>query len=265
MLARYFPPIDAIVLFGESIRWETNLQIIIDVLMSSGDLDSSPRAFPGAHIPILACNMDMIWMAEALMPRFGHGTFLYCLEQLYGKLSGGRQLQYSAMVGKPNELTYYYAEEMLQNHAESIGIPGERVRRLYAVGDNLDTDVYGANIFNQILQKNKEYKSLRSNGSPDLIEQKLMSLTMSEEEEDTMTTTSTTTSKRYVSRAESINSILVQTGVYQGDGNDLDTMISRDLAHRDTRIDEKLVKPNYVSKNVYEAVKLVFELENYNH
>ena len=161
VLGRYFPPIECIVLFGESVRWETNLQLIIDVLMSNGNLNHIPKDFPSTNLPVLACNTDMVWMAEAKMPRFGHGAFLHCLEQIYHKLSG-QDLQYSAIVGKPSEITYYYAEEMLQNHAESLGL-NRNLRRLYAVGDNLDTDIYGANIFNQLLDNNKQYRENRIN------------------------------------------------------------------------------------------------------
>ena len=32
--------------------------------------------------------MDLQWMAEAVMPRFGHGAFLLCLESLYKKITG---------------------------------------------------------------------------------------------------------------------------------------------------------------------------------
>ena len=120
VLGRYFPPIEAIVLFGESIRWETSLQLIIDVIMSNGYLDKSATKFPDTNLPILACNADMVWMAEASMPRFGHGTFLHCLEQIYERLSGN-ELKYSAIVGKPNEISYLYAESVLNDHAQSIG------------------------------------------------------------------------------------------------------------------------------------------------
>ena len=53
--------------------------------------------------PILACNMDLQWMAEAVMPRFGHGAFLVSLENLYKKITG-RDLIYTALVGKPSEV-----------------------------------------------------------------------------------------------------------------------------------------------------------------
>jgi len=85
-----------VVLFGEPTRWETSLQLLIDVLTTDG-LPSAPppRGVPTyPHIPVLACNMDLQWMAEAVMPRFGHGAFLVSLENLYKKVTG-RDLVYS--------------------------------------------------------------------------------------------------------------------------------------------------------------------------
>jgi ribonucleotide monophosphatase NagD (HAD superfamily) len=218
--------------------------------MSNGRLDAAPTDFPESNLPVLACNTDMVWMAEAAMPRFGHGAFLHCLEQIYEKLSG-RDLQYSAIVGKPSEITYYYAEEMLQNHAEAIGA-NKNVKRMYAVGDNLDTDIYGANLFNKILSDNKKYiesKTInKSKGELDLIGKKLACL-------DKKNT--------YVSSAESMSSILVQTGVYRGEKDEKSISANSNLAHKDIVLDDKFVKPNHVVDNVHEAVKLVFKLENY--
>lgn len=59
-----------IVLFGEPVSWETSLQIILDVLISDGRPSKALTYVPYPHLPILACNMDMVWMAEAPMPRF---------------------------------------------------------------------------------------------------------------------------------------------------------------------------------------------------
>lgn len=59
----------AVILFGEPVRWETNLQLITDVLLSNGLPNRSPREIPYPHLPILACNMDLLWMSEACMPR----------------------------------------------------------------------------------------------------------------------------------------------------------------------------------------------------
>jgi hypothetical protein len=57
------------------------------VLISDGKPSSAPTSIANPHLPVLACNMDLQWMAEAVMPRFGHGAFLLCLENLYKKAS----------------------------------------------------------------------------------------------------------------------------------------------------------------------------------
>ena len=61
--------ISAVIMFGEPVRWETNLQLIIDVLLTNGHPYKAPSTVPYPHIPVLACNMDLLWMAEASMPR----------------------------------------------------------------------------------------------------------------------------------------------------------------------------------------------------
>jgi hypothetical protein len=57
-------------MIGEPARWETNLQLLIDLLLTEGrpveapfDMHSVPQ------IPVIACNMDFVFMAEACMPR----------------------------------------------------------------------------------------------------------------------------------------------------------------------------------------------------
>lgn len=65
-----FEHIEAIVLFGEPVRWETTLQLIMDLLVCNGHPSERPTKNYYPHIPILACNMDLQWMAEAWLPRY---------------------------------------------------------------------------------------------------------------------------------------------------------------------------------------------------
>ncbi len=63
----------AVVMFGEPVRWETNLQLILDILLTNGQPHDPPiTGIPYPHIPVLACNMDLVWMSEANMPRYVH-------------------------------------------------------------------------------------------------------------------------------------------------------------------------------------------------
>ncbi|NXB96725.1 HDHD5 hydrolase, partial [Vidua chalybeata] len=139
-----FKPL-SVVLFGEPVRWETSLQLIIDVLLTSGYPGNPYGQENYPHIPVLACNMDLMWVAEAQSPRFGHGTFMVCLENIYKKITG-KDLKYEALVGKPSRLTYQYAEHLIR--AQALQRSWEQpIQTLYAVGDNLMTDVYGANLW----------------------------------------------------------------------------------------------------------------------
>lgn len=58
-----------VLLLGEPVRWETSLQLIIDVLLSNGNPGTGLATAPYPHLPVLASNMDLLWMAEAKMPR----------------------------------------------------------------------------------------------------------------------------------------------------------------------------------------------------
>lgn len=64
--------------------------------------------------------------------RIGHGTFMVCLENIYKKITG-QDLKYEALMGKPSELTYHYAEYLIRTQAEERGwrFP---ITSLYAVG-----------------------------------------------------------------------------------------------------------------------------------
>ena len=64
--------------------------------------------------------------------RFGHGAFLLCLEDLYKKITG-KDLIYKALVGKPSELTYRYAHQLILDQARELGIR-HKIKRLYAIG-----------------------------------------------------------------------------------------------------------------------------------
>ncbi|NXN21263.1 HDHD5 hydrolase, partial [Nycticryphes semicollaris] len=133
LVSAYFScKILSVVLFGEPVRWETNLQLIIDVLLTSGYPGNPYRRENSPHIPVLACNMDLMWVAEAQSLRFGHGTFMVCLENIYKKITG-KDLKYEALMGKPSKLTYQYAECLIRAQAAERQWK-QPIQTLYAVG-----------------------------------------------------------------------------------------------------------------------------------
>ncbi|KAG8431218.1 hypothetical protein GDO86_019232 [Hymenochirus boettgeri] len=251
------PKIEAVVLFGEPIRWETNLQLIIDVLLTGGHPANphEPASYP--HIPVLACNMDLMWMAEARSPRFGHGTFMVCLENIYKKITG-KELKYEALMGKPSEVTFQYAEYLVR--AQAAQQRWEKpIQTLYAIGDNLMTDIYGANLYNRYLQERTSRV-----GSKALVQAASGAAVaaVSQEEEPSLESALSFPS------ATSCRSVLVCTGIYNPHAEvpaDTSQSVTETVfhGHRDFRFDPALVEPGYIVDDVNAAVDLIFQLETF--
>uniref|UniRef100_A0A8D3ECL9 Cat eye syndrome critical region protein 5-like n=1 Tax=Scophthalmus maximus TaxID=52904 RepID=A0A8D3ECL9_SCOMX len=229
------PKVEALVLFGEPIRWETNLQLIIDVLLTNGNLSTQS------------------W-------KFGHGTFLVCLENIYKKITG-KDLKYEALMGKPSELTYHFAEYLIRSQAmqRQWKLP---ITSLYAIGDNLMTDIYGANLYNRFLEERVARKNpkavakmVAATGSTTAVPQ--------EEDVDNLWE-----SELALPSATSCKSVLVCTGVYNPNAEvppDANHCIKETVfhGHRDFRFDPALVEPGQIVQDVAEAVDLIFELEKF--
>ncbi|VDM41402.1 unnamed protein product [Toxocara canis] len=150
-----FYPMEAVLLLGEPLNWESALQLIIDVLTTNGlrDFRGTKASYP--HIPVFACNLDLFWIGERdlPMPRFGHGIFLLCLERLYKRMTDN-ELHYKAICGKPTEATYMYAAHLIEEKAEEMGL--QPPRRVYVLGDNKESDILGANLFEHHLQSGEK-------------------------------------------------------------------------------------------------------------
>lgn len=246
--------IDAVILFGEPVRWETNLQLIVDVILTNGKLDDDWNALQYPHIPVLACNMDLLWMAEAKNPRFGHGMFLVCLENLYKKITG-YDLKYEALIGKPSVVTYNYAEFLIRQQAQKLGWTTP-VKRLYAIGDNPMADIYGANLYNRYLQTSDKAKlEIQAKGGVDSIDSSLSSSGQGGAGDV---------------QPEGCVSILVCTGVYSRDQEELPSDPSETVTeqrifhgHRDFCFDPYLTQPSFIVNDVKEAVEQVFHQEGW--
>jgi len=295
----YFPRLEAIVLFGEPIRWETSLQLLVGVLCTEGLPSRAPGAPPAAatagpgsgsndhpddsdtsaplpHLPILACNMDLQFMAEAPMPRFGHGAFLLCLENLFKKVTG-RDLVYTGLIGKPSEITYRHAEHVLQQQAALLD--AGPVSNIYCIGDNVCTDIFGANLYNRYLHHKKRDElaaarhrsaswlaSVSGSGAaqPEMAGEQL---TLSRSIEHLIGGSkggddATGDFQTHLgSGADNCYSVLVETGVYSTDSKQTVTL---DHSPRDfLPVQDSYSEPTFTVKNVYEAVDLIFKQENY--
>lgn len=262
------PPIDAVVLFGEPVRWETNIQLITDVLLTNGRPGNPVTSLHYPHIPVLACNMDLLWMAEAKNPRFGHGMFLVCLESIYKKITGC-ELKYEALIGKPSVVTYNYAELLIRKQAEQLGWT-RPVERLYAIGDNPMADIYGANLYNRYLKAMDRTRAQvqAQGGSGSQVTGDLQC----EASDDAKRSGRVMVGGSFDHRLpEGCSSILVCTGVYNHNHQDLpsdpeQTVTEQQIfhGHRDFRFDPSLTQPSFVVHDVQDGVELVFQLEGWS-
>jgi len=241
---KYFPRIEAVVLFGEPVRWETSLQLLVDVILSDGQPSRAPDHIKHPHLPLLACNMDLQWMAEAVMPRFGHGAFLLCLENLYKKITG-RDMIYTALIGKPSEITYRHGEHVLQEQAKKLNFPA--VKNIYCIGDNICTDIFGANLYNKYLQdrvRDSAQAAVQNNGNnPRSIDNLIGAV-------------------GELKGASNCYSVLVETGVFS---KSTGSPVSLDHSPRDfLPVESSYQEPTFSTHNVLQAVNLIFEQENYH-
>jgi len=226
-----FYPIEAVLLMGEPVNWEKSLQIVIDVLLSNGVPNQKYEPLIGNHLPIVAVNTDYLWMSEATNPRFGHGGFILCLESLFQKLTG-RRLEYTAILGKPNLFTYRYSQGVILDYAKKLYGENVMIDTIYGVGDNIDTDIYGANLYNNYLKAVKG-----SDITTDPIHPHRMD------------------------RPNRMKSVLVKTGVYNP-SSQLQPSESVTHLHRDTICRADLAVPTYVCEDVLDAVDTIIKAEN---
>ncbi|KAK7511751.1 cat eye syndrome critical region protein 5 precursor [Phyllosticta citriasiana] len=155
------PKIDAIFVYADPRDWGLDLAVIVDLLLSSrGQLGTlSPlngRAdLPNAGYqqdaqpPLHFSNPDLWWAARYHLSRLGQGGFREALEGVWRKVTDGRATLQKHVYGKPYQATYEFAEKRLLRHRETLfgadAAQGTKLRTVYMVGDNPESDIRGAN------------------------------------------------------------------------------------------------------------------------
>ena len=130
------PPIDlasirAIFVMHDPNAWYRDMQLLIDVLTAS----TTPP-------PLYFTNPDFLFTGKAAKPRLAQGAFRVGLEAMWKEYTGGAQLPYQLM-GKPEIVTFRWAERMLSDRAKEMGFA--RVDERIMVGDNPAADIRGGN------------------------------------------------------------------------------------------------------------------------
>jgi HAD superfamily hydrolase (TIGR01456 family) len=105
------PEIKAIFMLTDVIRWELNMQLFSDMLISTNGVPGEIRhpsleQFVNFH---LAC-ADLIYKDTFPIPRFAAGSFFYSLQHLF-QLKYKRDIEYK-LYGKPSPVIFNYASKI---------------------------------------------------------------------------------------------------------------------------------------------------------
>ncbi|RVX71445.1 hypothetical protein B0A52_05017 [Exophiala mesophila] len=155
---------DAVFVYNDPRDWGLDIQILIDVLLSrqgimgtysSKNGDASLPNFgylQDGQPPLYFSNPDLLWAAKYHLSRFGQGGFREALEGVWRAVtahSGGNPELYKTVIGKPYKETYSFAEKLLLNHRATLvdSQAAPRLRKVYMVGDNPESDIRGANTY----------------------------------------------------------------------------------------------------------------------
>lgn len=269
-----FPRVEAIILMGEPKRWESALQIIVDLLRSGGNPSNlaSYDAQDPTHeqIPIVACNMDLQFKDRAPTPRFGHGAFLVCLEELYKKLTGF-DLAYYALVGKPSEITFRFTEHVLTSQSVKLGYT-KPIKTMYLIGDTPEVDIAGSNLYQKYIDRLTHIRSKNSKELAAVIDSASTVtsadlLLLSEELFDPELPESRNVPRKarfHRQTLERIVPILVCTGVYRRDARLSDESEDKFYhGHRDFARIRGLDRPALVLDDVGQAIEYILSEERF--
>ncbi|KAI1140437.1 HAD-superfamily hydrolase [Hypoxylon sp. FL0543] len=138
--------------------WTLDLQVVNDLLLSSGGVigtvspkngdESLPNRgyLQDGQPKLFFCNPDFKWSTEHEQPRFAQGAFVEALKGIWKhETRGAAELEYT-MMGKPTSATFAYAERVLREYCESLGVT-HGIDTVYMVGDNPESDIAGARTF----------------------------------------------------------------------------------------------------------------------
>ncbi|OAL35521.1 TIGR01456 family HAD hydrolase [Fonsecaea nubica] len=158
--------IDAVFVYNDPRDWGLDMQVILDVMLSregilgtfstkNGDLSLPNSGFLQDGQPTLYfSNPDLLWAADYHLSRLGQGGFREALEGLwravtYHKNHHKAPKLYKRVIGKPHKTTYSFAEKQLIRYRESLlgKHHPTKLKRVYMVGDNPESDIRGANTY----------------------------------------------------------------------------------------------------------------------
>lgn len=138
---------DAILVFADPRDYQTDTQIIIDLLLSEdGKLGTKAQDPVSSRIPIYFSQGDLLMPTEHRgPPRLTMGAFRIGLEAQYKALTGVELER--VVYGKPELATYKYADEVMAAWMEELHGDKRLPENVYMIGDNPASDIIGGNMY----------------------------------------------------------------------------------------------------------------------
>jgi HAD superfamily hydrolase (TIGR01456 family) len=154
--------IAAIMVWSTPRDWCLDLQVIADLLLSSGGRFSKKSSKSGdmtlpnngylqdGQPKLYFCNPDFEWATQHDYPRFAQGAFREALNGVWNHATKGEgHLEYN-IIGKPTDATFTYGEKILQAYNDQLNADlgsNRKIKTVYMIGDNPESDIRGANAF----------------------------------------------------------------------------------------------------------------------
>lgn len=138
---------DAIMVFADSRDYQTDMQVIMDLLLAEdGKLMSKAKDPVATRIPIYFSQGDLLMPTEHKgLPRLTQGAFRISIEAQYKTLTGVDLER--VVYGKPERATYTYADEVMKAWMEELHGVSRVPDNIYMVGDNPASDIIGGNMY----------------------------------------------------------------------------------------------------------------------
>ncbi|KAI0108725.1 HAD-like domain-containing protein [Nemania sp. FL0031] len=138
--------IEAILVFSDSRDYATDIQIIMDLLLSEDGRLRTRAADPvSRRIPIYFSQGDVLCPTEHWSPRMSQGAFRIGLEAMYRAMTGVDLER--VVYGKPELATYKYADEVMASWMDQIHGEERLPQNIYMIGDNPASDIIGGNMY----------------------------------------------------------------------------------------------------------------------
>ncbi|PWY80573.1 HAD-superfamily hydrolase [Aspergillus heteromorphus CBS 117.55] len=138
---------DAILVFADSRDYQTDMQLILDLLLAEdGKLLTRAKDPVATRIPVYFSQGDLIMPTDHRgPPRLTQGAFRISIEAQYKALTGVDLER--VVYGKPERATYTYADEVLKSWMEQLHNESRLPKNVYMVGDNPASDICGGNMY----------------------------------------------------------------------------------------------------------------------